>query len=212
MEPAPSSSVSSEFAQLVSALGSVPDFRKRQGKLHPLPGSLALVVLGLMAGRRSLSAIRRFGRSHPEVLDPLGLRAVPSVAILSRILAGVEPTAVRAALRSFAAGVAGSRQVEPTVVAMDGKALRGVHDATEPALLLHLFAQQSAIVLDQVAVGPVRDEVRAAEAWITTLAETFPGLTVLTADALYADRDLCAAIVAQEYAYLLRLNKTNRPC
>jgi hypothetical protein len=84
--------------------------------------------------------------------------------------------------------------------------------ATEPALLLHLFAQQSAIVLDQVAVGPVRDEVRAAEAWITTLAETFPGLTVLTADALYADRDLCAAIVAQEYAYLLRLNKTNRPC
>jgi hypothetical protein len=212
MDPATPSSVPSEFALLVTALGGVPDFRKRQGKLHPLSGTLALVVLGLMAGSRSLSAIRRFGRCHPEVLDPLGLRAVPSVATLSRILAGVEPATVRTALRVFAASVVAARHVAPTVVAMDGKALRGVYDAAEPALLLHLFAQQSAIVLDQVAVGPLRDEVRAAETWITTLAEAFPGLAVLTADALYADRDLCAAIVAQEYAYLLRLKKTSPSC
>ncbi len=76
----------------------------------------------------------------------------------------------------------------------------------------HLFAQQSALVLDQLTVGAVKDEVHAAERWITTLAATFPGLTVLTADALSADRDLCAAIVAREYAYLIRLKKTNSVC
>lgn len=208
-EPAGSSPVSEEFALLVAALEGVPDFRNRRGKLHPLAGTLALVVLGLMGGCRSLSAIRRFGRGHPEVLAPLGLRAAPSVATLSRILAGVEPAAVRAALRAFARAVAGARRAAPAVVAMDGKALRGVHDAAEPALLLHLFAQQGALVLDQLAVGPLRDEVRAAEAWIATLAREFPGLAVLTSDALYAERDLCAAIVAQEYAYLLRLKKTS---
>lgn len=208
-EPAGSSTVAEEFALLVEALGRVPDFRKRRGKLYPLPGALALVVLGLMAGCRSLSAIARFGRSHPAALAPLGLRSTPSVPTLSRILAGVEPAAARAALRAFARAVADARRVAPTVVAMDGKALRGVHDATEPALLLHLFAQQGALVLDPVAVGPLRDEVRAAEAWIARLAQEFPGLAVLTADALYADRDLCAAIVAQECAYLLRLKKTS---
>ncbi len=77
---------------------------------------------------------------------------------------------------------------------------------------LHLFAQERALVLDQLTVGSVKDEVRAAERWITTLAETFPGLRVLTADALYADRDLCAAIVAQEYAYLIRLKQTSMRC
>ena len=72
---------------------------------------------------------------------------------------------------------------------------------------LHLFAQERALVLDQLTVGSVKDEVRAPQRWITTLAETFPGLRVLTADALNANCDLCAAIVAQEYAYLIRLKK-----
>jgi DDE_Tnp_1-associated len=64
-------SASDEFALLMTALAQVADFRKPQGKHHPLPGVLALVVLGLMADCRSLSAIRRFGRCHPEVLPTL---------------------------------------------------------------------------------------------------------------------------------------------
>jgi hypothetical protein len=93
-------------------------------------------------------------------------------------------------------------------VAIDGKTLRGVHEGPGPTHLLHLFAQESSLVLDQVSVDSVRDEVTAAERWITTLAKTFPGRRVLTADALDADRDLCATIVAQDYAYLIRLKKT----
>lgn len=42
------------------------------------------------------------------------------------------------------------------------------------------------------------------------MASLFPGLTVLTADALSADQDLCAAIVGQDYAYLLKLKKTRK--
>lgn len=207
-----SSSVASEFALLVRALEGVPEFRDGRGRRHPLAGTLALVALGLMAGCRSLSAVRRFGRSHPDVLPALGLQAAPSVATLSRILAGVPPEAVRAALRDFARAVLDARGAEPAAVAMDGKTLRGVHDGAEPAHLLHVFAHRGALVLDQLGTGPLRDEVRAAEAWIGTLAAEFPGLRVLTADALYADRDLCQAIVAQDFAYLIRLKKTNLPC
>jgi hypothetical protein len=203
------SMVPDEFALLVACLAPIPDVRKPQGKRHPLTGVLALVVLGLMGECRSLSAIRRFGRCHPEVLPALGLTRVPSVPTLSRVLAGLRPEAVRDALRDFTRALAVRRDATVGVVAVDGKTLRGVHEGSGPTHLLHLFAQESALVLDQLLVETVRDEVTAAAQWIETLAQTFPGLSVLTADALYADRDLCATIVAQDFAYLIRLKKTS---
>lgn len=209
--PAPPSPVAEEFALLLAALGTVPDFRKRKGRRHPLPGVLGLVVLGLMANCRSLSAISRYAQIHPAILPTLGLIRPPSVPTLSRVLAGIEPAAVRTALLGFTQALLARRTQVPAVVAIDGKALRGVHEGAAPAHVLHLFAHEAAVVLDQVLVPSVRDEVGAAETWIRTLAARFPGLAVLTADALYADQDLCAAIVAQDYGYLLRLKKTSAP-
>jgi hypothetical protein len=208
-ESGKSDAVAEEFALLRAQMAQIPDPRKAKGKQYPLASVLSLVVLGLMANCRSLSAITRFGISHPQILPALQLRAVPSVPTLSRVLAGVSPAAVRAALRAFTRELARGRGASTAVVAIDGKTLRGVHDDAQPAHLLHLFAQESGLVLDQALVSSMRDEVGAAERWITSLAATFPGLRVLTADALYADRDLCAAIVAQDYAYLIKLKKTS---
>src|SRR5215211_8737027 len=97
-----SSSVPEEFALLVAAFAAITDSRFARGKVHPLPGVLALVVLGLMAECRSLSAISRFGQIHPEVLGPLGLRRSPSVATLHRLLRRVSIGEVRAVVRAFA--------------------------------------------------------------------------------------------------------------
>lgn len=199
-----------EFALLRAYLARVLDHRKPKGKLYALPDILSLVVLGLMANCRSLSAIMRFGRGHPEILPALGLRGVPSVPTLSRVLSGVNGEAVRSALREFTLELVRQRGDAIAVVAMDGKTLRGVHDVgADPLHLLHLFAQQSAVVLDQLPVSKAKGEVSGAKAWIDEMATYYPGLSVLTADALYADRDLCAAIVAQDYAYLIKLKKTN---
>lgn len=209
--PASVSPVAEEFALLLAALGTVPDFRKRKGRRHPLPGVLGLVVLGLMANCRSLSAISRYAQIHPEILTPLGLIRPPSVPTLSRILAGIDPAAVRTALLGFTQGLLARRDQVPATVALDGKSLRGVHEGDAPAHVLHIFAQEASLVLDQVLVPSVWDEVTAAETWMATVATQFPGLGVLTADALFATQGLCAAIVAQEYAYLLRLKKTSPP-
>lgn len=157
-----------EFALLRVMLARIPDHRHRQGKLYALPDVLSLVVLGLMANCRSLSAISRFGKCHREVLPALGLRDVPSVPTLSRILSGVDADAVRAALQRFAAAVVQHRGASLGVVAMDGKTLRGVHEGAAPLHLLHLFAQQSAVVLDQVSVGRGNAEMTEAKARIRT--------------------------------------------
>ena len=211
--PAAASTVSPDLADevacLLTQLRTVPDHRHARGRVHPLPGVLGLVVLGLMAGCRNLSVIHRYARRYPEVLAHLGLRRPPSIPTLSRVLGGVKPAELRVALHAFTQGLAQTQGADLTVVAVDGKTLRGVHEDDAPAHVLHFFAQEAALVLDQTVCGTARGEVAAAEAWITTMAQQFPGLKVLTADALYADRDLCAAIVAQEFAFLVRLKQTS---
>jgi hypothetical protein len=201
--------VPAEFALLRTCLAEVVDHRHPKGRLYALPDLLSLVVLGLMAGCRSLSAIHRFGRSHDDVLPLVGLRWAPSVPTLSRVLAGLDTETLRTALLTFSQELAAQRQVGTAVVAMDGKTLRGVDEDGTPLHLLQFFGQSSGLVLDQMAVGQGRGEVTGAKIWMAKMASHFPGLAVLTADALYADRDLCAAIVGQEHAYLLKLKKTN---
>jgi hypothetical protein len=208
-----SATVPEEFALLVAAFAAITDPRFARGKVHPLPGVLALVVLGLMAGARSLSAISRYGQIHPEVLVPLGLRRSPSVATLHRLLRRVSVAEVRTALAALTRQLLAARSGHPEVgvVAVDGKTLRGVWEGTEQLHVLHVFAQSSGLGLDQVAVGCALEETVAAQDWLTTVAAAFPGLTVLTGDALYAEQDLCAAVVAGQRDYVLRLKKTNPP-
>lgn len=207
------STVPEEFAPLVGALAAVTDPRFARGKVHPLPGVLALVLLGLMAGCRSLSAISRYGQIHPEVLGPPGLRRRPPVATLHRLLRLVRVAEVRAALLAFTRRLQQLREpgrgVGAVAVAVDGKTLRGVREGGAQLHVLHAFAQTAALALDQVAVGSVREEVPAAPAWPAAVA--FPGLAVLTGDALFADQDLCAAAIAGRRDERLRLKKTRRP-
>ena len=208
-----SSSVPEEFALLVASFAGITDPRFARGTVHPLPGVLALVVLGLMGGCRSLSAISRYGQIHPEALAPLGLRRSPSVATLHRLLRQVSVAEVRAALAAFTRGLLAARTGQPAVgvAAVDGKTLRGVWEGAAQLHLLHLFAHGSALGLDQVAVGCALDETVAAQDWLATMADTFPGLTILTGDALYVEQDLCAAVVNGQRDYVLRLKKTSPP-
>jgi DDE_Tnp_1-associated len=215
------SSVPDEFALLRQCLASVADPRHQRGIRHPLLAVLSLTVLALMAGQRSLSAIFRWGGLHPEVLEALGLRCSPSVATLSRLLRAVSVAQVREALRQFTRRLQPKRQAavaatgrpptgEAGVVAADGKTMRAAWEGGRQLHLLHLFATQSQLALDSVPVRERRDEVSAARAWVEQVAEQFPGLTVLTGDAMLADRTLCQAIVESGRDYLVRVKKTNR--
>lgn len=210
--PTASPDIAEEVACLLTQLRTVPDHRHARGRVHPLPSVLGLVVLGLMAGCRNLSAIHRYAVRYPEILAPLGLRRPPSIPTLSRVLGGVKPAELRVAVRAFTQELAQTQAADLAVVAVDGKTLRGVHEDERPAHVLHLFAQEAALVLDQALCAPAKGEVTAAETWITIIAQQFPGLRVLTADALYADQDLCAAIVAQDFAFLVRLKQTTPSC
>jgi len=207
------STVPDEFALLRDRFATLTDPRSARGKVHPLPGVLALVVLGLLAGCRSLSAVSRHGAIHPEVLAPLDLRRSPSVATLHRLLGMVTVAEVRGVMRGFAQDLVTRRGVANAVteVALDGKTLRGTHEDGAPLHVLRAFAQHAGLGLDQVPAAPLRGEVTAAARWLDEVADTVPGLAILTGDALFAEQSLCAAVVAGQRDYVLRLKKTSRP-
>jgi len=207
------SAVPDEFGLLVARFATLTDPRHARGKVHPLPGVLALVVLGLLAGCRSLSAVSRYGAIHPEVLAPLGLRRSPSVATLHRLLGLVTVADVRSVVRAFAQDLI-ARRTPPaavTEVALDGKTLRGTHEEGTPLHVLRAFAQHAGLGLDQALAAPLRGEVSAATRWLDEVADAFPGLAILTGDALFAEQSLCSAVVAGQRDYVFRLKKTSQP-
>jgi hypothetical protein len=211
------STVPEEFVVLRGALTSIQDPRKARGKRYPLTEVLCLTVLALMAGARSLSAVSRFGETHPEVLHQLGLRRSPCVATLSLLLRRVAVQEVREALRRFVGqlGVQRAAGAAPfQVVAVDGKTQRGVREAGQQLHMLHFFATEGALALDGQAL-PGRfgkaGEVGAAKDWLERVAAQFPGLAILTGDALLAEQSLCAALVAGQRDYVFRLKKPECP-
>ncbi len=128
-----SSSLSDEFGAL----------RKHFRRAHEQgQGVLSLVVLGLMCGHRSLSAINRFGERHEQVLSWLGLRDSPSVQTLSRLLRMVSVSEAREAPMEFARYVMRQRGEGVEVVSMDGKTVRGVRENGERLRLLRLFSRE----------------------------------------------------------------------
>ena len=201
-----------EFALLRQELSQLTHRRCDRGKVFPLAGVLCLTVLALMCGYRSLSAIHRFGDTQPELWAELELRRSPAVPTLSRLLRMVSVSELRQGLLRFGIQLAAQRDAGIGVVAMDGKTMGGVWEAGEQFRVLHLFSQESAVALDQVAVKSHLDEPRAALAWIEQVAGRIEGLAVLTGDALYADGNLCQAIVDQGKDYVVKLKKTGPSC
>ena len=66
--------------------------------------------------------------------------------------------------------------------------------------------------LDQELTPYHVGEAKAAQRWIEEQAAHFPGLAVLTGDALLADRSLCTAILEHGGDYMVKLKKTSQPC
>src|SRR3954451_12258911 len=129
-----------ESIRLVQALKAIPDPRQRRGRRHGLQSVLLLALQAVMAGASSWVAIAQWAAIAPQALGVAG--ASPSAATFRRVLAAVDITAVEAALTVWVTGrQAHARAARPTgmtaaecrtVVAVDGKTLRGSTDAHGP--------------------------------------------------------------------------------
>jgi DDE_Tnp_1-associated/Transposase DDE domain len=192
---------------LTDVLADIPDPRGRHGVRHPLEAVLGLVVLGLLMGRRSLSAIARLGRHYgPALAHALGFRRgpTPTKSTLSEILRAVDAQAVEDALTRWVR----SRLPEGlTQVSLDGKTLRGSREGELPGQhLLAAYAPEVEAVLAQLRVEATTNEHKAALRLLGLLPLRGK---VVVGDALFCQRDVAAQVVGAggDYVFVVKDNQ-----
>ena len=134
---------------LLDALGEIEDPRKPKGVRHPLPAILALSVCAMLSGARSLYAIAQWGREHPHFAQWLGFsrERTPCVATLHHVFRRLDVDAFESALGRWAQEWLGEGEA---TIAIDGKALRGIHGGELPGVrLVAAYAGESGLVLGQ---------------------------------------------------------------
>ena len=196
---------------LFECLEQVPDPRRARGVRHPFQAILRLTRLGLVCGQTTMAYIALFARMHwPMLKEPLGFvrDQPPHATTISRTLAGVPYEQLQGALTGWVARVVADQEVNASV---DGKWAKQSEDANgNPLVMVNVLAHDLRLCLAQWPASEKRYEPGVLREQLAQLFERYPGLRLLTMDALYAERDLCQAIVGHGRDYLMRI-KGNQP-
>ena len=212
-----------ELPQLAQILNTVPDPRDRRGRRHRIGSLLALCLLAVMSGARSLASIGRFARdSDPAVLTALGLTRThnrPAASTIGRLLARLDGDALDTAAGHFLAAL-----TAPTLtgapddslpstrdlhgLAVDGKVLRGTR--TSGGDTIHLLSAALHEGRRVIAQRQIQDKSNEIPSFAPLLAGLDLTGIVVTADAMHTQTGHAEQILAQGGDYIL-IVKANRP-
>ena len=200
-----------EAESLFKCLEQISDPRMARGVRHPFQAILRLTLLGLVCGQTTMAHIALFARMNwPALKEPLGFLRdhPPHATTISRTLAGVSNEQLQGALIGWVANVAAERELNASV---DGKWAKQSEDSHgNPLVMVNVLAHDLKLCLAQWPAVEKRYEPGVLREQLGQLFENYPGLRLLTMDALYAERDLCQAIVSHGRDYLVRI-KGNQP-
>jgi len=202
---------------LAEMLADLPDFRRAQGKRHPLLALLLLASVAMLCGARSQSAITDWGKNYGLARRKhLGFtrRDAPSQSTIQRLFAGIDVSLLEARLSVWAqralVQLPATDCAAPPLegIAMDGKQLRmSAQCGAADAHLLSAISQRLGLVLGQMAVADKSNEIPAAPDLLAMLVLTGK---VVTADALLTQRMVSETILDAGGDYLLVV-KENQP-
>ncbi|MGA7730461.1 MAG: ISAs1 family transposase [Chloroflexia bacterium] len=204
---------------LVERLHTVPDLRHPRGVRYPLAVVLTVAVLAKLAGHGKLRAVAEWAGLRAEQLCPLlgfGRTTLPHPTTWSRIFGtALDPHSLDKVVGQFFAQLCccsirkkGKRRGGITI-AIDGKTLRGTIPLgrTQGVHLVAAYLPDVGVVLAQLEVEEKANELTVAP---TLLAQLDLKGVVVTGDAMFAQRNLCAQIVKGGGDYLWKV-KENQP-
>jgi hypothetical protein len=194
---------------LLDVLAEVPDPRSRHGRRHPLSAILALTVVAMLRGAKSYQAIAQFGREQGFALaQVLGFTRgkTPTKSTFSVLFRMLDVHAFEQALSRWISSRLPSGPEK--VISLDGKTARGSRDGAMPGQhLVAAYCAEAQAVLAQVRVDAKTNEHKAALQLLGILPVKG---TIITGDALFCQRDLCAEIVKAGGDYVFTV-KDNQP-
>jgi predicted transposase YbfD/YdcC len=198
-----------EGTSLLDRFAALQDPRQQAKVLYPLPEILLLLLCATLAGADDLVEIEVWGKQQLAFLRRFRpyTHGIPSHDTLGAVLGALDPELFKACFTSW---VAGLREAEPDLIAIDGKTSRRSHaraQGREPLHLLAAWATRERLVLGQEAVAGKSNEITAIPLLLERLA--LEGALVTIA-AIGTQSAIAATIRARGGDDLLAL-KANRP-
>ena len=200
-----------DLGSLYAALAHVHDKRHARGLRYALVTVLVYIVLAKLAGEDRVSGIAQWVKYRQQALaEALALARpqAPSVNTYRRVLGEyLEIEELERVVREFFA--AQPQAGHSVSIAIDGKTLRGTIPAGQPQgrHLLAAYLPTEGWVLYQVEVLNKENEISAAPQLLSCV--DLRG-KVVTGDAMFAQRELSAQIVAAggEYVWTVKDNQS----
>jgi DDE family transposase len=194
---------------LMELLEGIHDPRRARGKRHPLPALLGLAVVAMLAGMTSYEAIVQYGKERGwEFLQHLGFTTRWGLckATYSRVFRRIDVADFEARVGEWIQGRLGPDDAPH--ISIDGKTARGSRDGDTPGVhLVSAYAPDVKAVVAQLRVDAKTNEHKAALELLGVLP--IQG-KVVTGDAMFTHRDVCAAVLDGGGDYVLPV-KENQP-
>ncbi len=198
-----------EQGGLMDLLQEIVDPRKPRGVRHPVVTVVAIAICAALSGARSFTAIAEWAQTLScEALRKLSSkrRTPPSEPTIRRVLQRLDADRLDAQIGSW---LVQHCPLAGRAVAVDGKTLRGAHDAGKrPPHLLSAILHQQAVVVAQVAVEEKTNEIPKMPELLDPLP--LQG-AVVTADALHTQHKTARYLVQDKQADYLLIVKDNQP-
>lgn len=195
-------------------LGQLKDFRRAQGRRHPLQIVLLIIIMAIMGGAKSERALARFAKNNKKSLVrhlKIERNEVPSRTAMQTIIQHLNFEELQNGFQHWASSRVNLKKKD--FVSIDGKALRGtVHngcDALQSFInLVSAFAQERKQVLATKSIHNKKEsEIPTAREIIALL--DLEGVT-FTLDALHAQTETLQSIVKSKNHYIVGVKKNQK--
>jgi hypothetical protein len=180
------------FEPLLSLFATIPDPRRAEGKLYPLPHVLLFAVFAMISGANSYRSLRTYFKVHREKLnEAFGIhwKRPPAHTAIRYILNQLSADEVERVFREHAANLNRAPKGATTrVVAFDGKTLKGSFDNFNDAKakqVLSAFAVDTGLVLAHIEIDEKSNEIPAMQKLLTELKLADH---IATADAIHCQK------------------------
>jgi hypothetical protein len=182
------------------------DPRVERNREHLLEEVVLISIAAVLSGAESWNDIADYGKAKLEWLKtfltlPSG---IPSHDTFNRVFAALDPEQLEKGFVAWVGSIA--RLTAGSVVAIDGKSLRGTREPGSKAIvhMVSAWAEGNGLVLAQRKVDEKSNEITAIPKLLEALELSG---TVVTIDAMGCQRGIAEKIVARQADYILAVKE-----
>lgn len=203
-----------KLQSLLSALNTIPDFRKNNHLLkHKLGNILIVMILAIMSNYTSQRGMEEFSKNNlNDLKQSLGVESIPTRSLFNRVCIHLNYELFTQIVSNWLTGILPALGIKPNTVAIDGKALEGTsskstHNTPNQNMLyvVSVFEPNLGIVLnDQIMEGKKTSEAKVARELLSQCQNL-----IVTADALHCSQPTIRAMMDLDVDYVLGLKRNN---